>query len=115
MAPVTDDTITSVSLGRGEPDDEAMVAVPQLIIAFDCDRPLTAPIRHVLDGLDEVTFGRGDRSMRREGRALARRLPDPRMSSEHGRLVREWGGWVLDDPKAKNVCVVKHHVAARAH
>ncbi|HTJ41568.1 MAG TPA: sigma 54-interacting transcriptional regulator [Kofleriaceae bacterium] len=87
--------------------------MPQLIIALDCDRPMAAPSRHVLDGLDEVTFGRGDRRVRRDGTTLAVRLPDPRMSTEHGRLVRQGGGWVLDDPSSKNGCVVNGSLMRR--
>ncbi len=111
--PVSEDTITSVSLGRGATDDEVPIPVPQLIISLDCDHPLTPPSRHLLDGLDDVTFGRGERLIRRDGRSLALRLPDPRMSSDHGRLVRENGGWILDDPRSKNGCVVNGHMTRR--
>jgi len=106
MRRVASDTITSVSLGRGAADDAVPVSVPQLIVAFDCDRPLTAPARHLLDGLDLVTFARGPRAATRRGRSLALSLPDARMSSAHGRLVAEAGGWSLDDPSSKNGCVV---------
>src|SRR6185437_9068603 len=111
--PVSDDTITSVSLGRGHEHDAALASVPQLVIALDCDRPTAAPSRHLLDGLDEVTFGRGEPARRRDQRALAIRLPDPRMSSDHGRLVREPGGWVLEDPRSKNGCVVNGALTRR--
>jgi sigma-54 dependent transcriptional regulator, acetoin dehydrogenase operon transcriptional activator AcoR len=111
--PVSDDTITSVSLGRGPLDGEQWTPVPQLIVALDCDRPLTEPSRHLLDELDEVRFGRGDRQICRAGRSLSLHMPDPRMSSDHGRLVREGAGWVLDDPRSKNGCVVNGHLTRR--
>jgi len=109
---VTERTITSVSLAQGPTEDSPM-PVPQLIVALDCDHPLTPPSRHVLDGLDEVTFGRGDRAAIREGRRLAIRLPDPRMSSDHGRLVREGGAWTLDDPRSKNGSIVNGQLTRR--
>jgi DNA-binding NtrC family response regulator len=99
-------TITSLSAQRGEQPDEAVVMVPQLILALSCDQPMTAPSRHVLDDVDEVTFGRGDRACARAGRRLDLRIPDPRMSSDHGRLVRDAAGWTLDDPDSKNGSVM---------
>jgi DNA-binding NtrC family response regulator len=110
---VSDDTITSVSLGRTHSDDDALMPSPQLIIALDSDHPLAAPRRHLLEDLDVVTFGRGDALCRRDGRTLTLRLPDPRMSSDHGRLAREAGGWVLDDPRSKNGCVVNGVLSRR--
>jgi DNA-binding NtrC family response regulator len=110
---VSEDTITSVSLGRGQPDEDVPMPAPQLFVVLDCDHPSKVPSRHLLDGLDEVWFGRGDAQVLRAGRRLTLRTPDPRMSSEHGRLVREPGGWVLDDPKSKNGCVVNGHLTRR--
>jgi transcriptional regulator with PAS, ATPase and Fis domain len=110
---VSDDTITSVSLGRAHSDDDALMPAPQLIIALDSDHPMAAPRRHLLEDLDLVTFGRGEALCSREGRTLTLRLPDPRMSSDHGKLVREPGGWVLDDPKSKNGCVVNGVLSRR--
>ena len=86
---MSEDTITSVSLGRAHSDDDALMPVSQLIIALDSDHPMAAPRRHLLEGLDQVTFGRGDALCHRDGRTLTLRLPDPRMSSDHGRLVHD--------------------------
>ena len=101
-------TITSLSLGRGGGASPSAPAVPQLVIALYCDRPMTAPSRHLLDGLDQVDFGRGDAAVVRDAaaRRLVIRLPDPRMSTDHGRLVRERGAWTVDDPRSKNGVVV---------
>ncbi len=69
-----------------------------------------APSRHVLAGIDAVTFGRGKRDVRRERadglRTLAITLPDRMMSTAHCRLLRAHGTWMLDDPRSKNGCVV---------
>ncbi|MCE9576501.1 MAG: sigma 54-interacting transcriptional regulator [Deltaproteobacteria bacterium] len=93
-------------MGRGT-NAEAPMPVPQLVLSMRCDQPTAAPSRHRLDGLDEVRFGRGPALVERDVRArrLTIRLPDPRMSSDHGRLVREGDTWVLDDPASKNGCV----------
>jgi transcriptional regulator with AAA-type ATPase domain len=81
-----------------------------LYVAFQCRDPSAPPSRHVLDGVDVVSFGRGDRAtVRREidGRAgLAVAIPDPVMSSDHGKLVRSNGGWRFDDPSSKNGAVI---------
>jgi transcriptional regulator with PAS, ATPase and Fis domain len=82
------------------------VPVAQLILSLHCDRPSAPPSRHVLSGLDEVRFGRGDAQAVRTGRKLVLRVPDPRMSSEHGRLVRDGDVWRLDDPSSKNGCIL---------
>ncbi|MBL8627568.1 MAG: sigma 54-interacting transcriptional regulator [Myxococcales bacterium] len=101
-------TITSLSLGRGHGGATAAPAVPQLIVALACDQPHAPPSRHLLDGIDEVVFGRGERAARRDvaARRLVLRLPDARMSSDHGRLVRARGAWTLDDPRSKNGVVL---------
>jgi transcriptional regulator with PAS, ATPase and Fis domain len=111
--PVSNRTITNVSALGGE-QDVSTPPVPQLIIALDCDRPLAAPSRHVLDGLDEVRFGRGDASRVRAGNVLTVRFADPRISSDHGRLVRTPEGWTLEDPSSKNGCLVNGR-ATRQH
>jgi sigma-54 dependent transcriptional regulator, acetoin dehydrogenase operon transcriptional activator AcoR len=102
-------TITSVSLGRGADDDGAGEHA-QLILLAGCDEPRIGSSSHDLDEVDEVRFGRGERGARRElvsGRRILRlSVPDGRMSSDHGRLVRGPGGWVLDDPGSKNGAIV---------
>ena len=68
------------------------------------------PSRHALDGIDLVTFARGDRGVvrgTRDGlRQLTVRIPDPMMSSDHGRLVHAQGRGLLDDPGSKNGAIV---------
>ncbi len=111
-AGVSDETITSVGLTAGT--DAAPAPMPMLVVAVHCDRPMTAPSRHVLDGIDEVRFARGDARWQRDGRTLRLQIADPRMSSDHGRLVRTTAGWVLDDPGSKNGCIVNGH-RTRSH
>ncbi|HEX2688992.1 MAG TPA: sigma 54-interacting transcriptional regulator [Kofleriaceae bacterium] len=69
---------------------------------------MTAPSRHVLTGLDEVRFGRGPARIQRDPatRRLTINIPDPRMSADHGRLVRHGVTWVLDDATSKNGCML---------
>ncbi|HTM20051.1 MAG TPA: FHA domain-containing protein, partial [Kofleriaceae bacterium] len=103
-------TITSVSLGRGLRDKDQGRPRPQLVLVIGCDDPFLAPSRHLLDDVDLVRFGRGNRGAERgvvEGLAcLTLKVPDRRMSSDHGTLRRNQGRWVLDDPSSKNGAVV---------
>jgi transcriptional regulator with GAF, ATPase, and Fis domain len=111
-----DTTITSISLGRPE-DESAPSARPQLVLVAISDEPQASSSRHLLDDVDEVRFGRGERSVQRqliEGRrVLELRIPDRRMSSSHGRLVRSPSGWLLDDPESKNGAVVDGVITRR--
>jgi DNA-binding NtrC family response regulator len=112
-----DSTITSVALGR---PDEAVApdARPQLVLVANSDEPQAPSSRHLLDDVDEVRFGRGERAVARfsaEGRrVLELRMPDRRMSGNHGRLVRGPAEWVLDDPESKNGAVVDGVVTRRS-
>jgi DNA-binding NtrC family response regulator len=105
-----DSTITSVVLGRRPDEGVAPEARPQLVLVANSDEPHAPSSRHLLDEVDEVRFGRGERAVARFGadgrRVLELRMPDRRMSGSHGRLVRGPSGWVLDDPESKNGAVV---------
>jgi transcriptional regulator with PAS, ATPase and Fis domain len=82
------------------------VLEPQLIVSLHCDRPSLPPSRHLLAGLDEVQFGRGPSGFERTGKVLRLRIDDPRMSTDHGRLLRRGDAWHIDDPSSKNGCVL---------
>jgi sigma-54 dependent transcriptional regulator, acetoin dehydrogenase operon transcriptional activator AcoR len=109
---------TSVAVGRGPDEDVVPDARPQLVLVANSDDPRAASSRHLLGDIDEVRFGRGDRSVQRliagERRVLELRMPDRRMSGSHGRLVRGPSGWMLDDPESKNGAVVDGTVTRRS-
>jgi transcriptional regulator with AAA-type ATPase domain len=111
-------TITSVSLGRGLRDKDQGRSRPQLVLVVGCDDPTLTPARHLIDDVDLVRFGRGARGAERgvvEGLAcLTLKVPDRRMSSDHGTLRRTEGRWVLDDPSSKNGAVVNGALTRRA-
>jgi DNA-binding NtrC family response regulator len=90
------------------PSEATSLPVAQLILSMHCDRPMTAPSRHVLAGLDELRFGRGPARVHRDSttRRLTLNIPDPRMSAHHGRLVRQGTAWAIDDATSKNGCVL---------
>jgi transcriptional regulator of acetoin/glycerol metabolism len=83
---------------------------PILHVAFQAGQPFEPPSRHLLDDVDVVCFGRGARSATRDVQAglrrLVLRLPDPVMSSDHGRLLSAHGQWLLEDERSKNGAVV---------
>jgi transcriptional regulator of acetoin/glycerol metabolism len=101
-----DSTITSVAVGLGPERGAAPAGRPQLVLVAISDEPGAPSSRHLLDDIDEVRFGRGERSATRSDRALELRIPDRRMSSNHGKLVRRPAGWSLVDPESKNGAVV---------
>ncbi|HUJ59545.1 MAG TPA: sigma 54-interacting transcriptional regulator [Kofleriaceae bacterium] len=79
-------------------------AVPCLYVGMAGDAPRTAAMRVSLAGIDRVEIGRRERreATRPGGGALALGLPDARMSSAHARLVRQPGGWTVEDVGSKN-------------
>ena len=103
-------TITSVAGAGGDDGALARGARPQLVMLATAEEPHAPSARHLLDAIDEVRFGRGERSVRRiADRGLAvleLRLPDRRMSRTNGRLVRRIGGWHFIDPESKNAVVI---------
>jgi transcriptional regulator with PAS, ATPase and Fis domain len=92
---------------RGAGSSDATPQSPHVVVAFAGDRPLDPPTRHSLAGIDVVLIGRGaERSCERvteEGeRRLVLRVPDPRMSSTHVRIVRMPGMFLARDAKSRN-------------
>ncbi len=83
---------------------------PVLHVLLHASMPAAATSRHRLDGVERVDFGRGSRAAVRTTEDGERRLrlqvPDPMMSSDHGRLSRVNGQWILEDPRSKNGAVV---------
>jgi len=116
-APEMESTISSVPL-RPEREAQADGARPYMVVVMLADDPAMPSSRHLLDDVDEVSFGRGPRRATRAvdgGRStLEIRIPDPRMSADHGRLFRGPLGWVLEDLRSKNGAVVDGAVTRRA-
>ena len=83
---------------------------PVLRVLLHAWRPQQPTSRHRLDEVDVVEFGRGPPAVTRDcdggGSVLRIRVPDPMMSSEHGRLRRHDDHWLLDDPRSKNGATV---------
>jgi DNA-binding NtrC family response regulator len=86
------------------------VGGPVLRVLLHAWRPQLPTSRHHLTGVSRIEFGRGAMSATRvveDGRAILRlRLPDPMISTDHGRLELRDDGWLLDDPSSKNGAVV---------
>jgi sigma-54 dependent transcriptional regulator, acetoin dehydrogenase operon transcriptional activator AcoR len=88
---------------------------PHLVVAFECDRPLEPPTRHSLVEIDTVVVGRGttrsaERMRQGNERCLVLRLPDPRMSSVHLRVVSVGGCRLLRDAGSRNGTVLNGKV-----
>ncbi len=92
------DQTLSIMQSRGDTPG----AAPYLFVLLEADRPLEGGSRHLLEGIREVTLGRGTaRTVERSGDRLVLRFPDRRMSSMHARI--ELGPMaMLFDPGSKN-------------
>jgi transcriptional regulator with GAF, ATPase, and Fis domain len=78
-----------------------------LVLLLEYQRPTSGSARFSLEGIDEVTIGRGETrsveaSSRRGTRCLHVCVPDPWMSREHARLVRIGEGFRVLDLGSKN-------------
>lgn len=80
---------------------------PALFVGLAADAPRTPPARISLARSDRVDIGRGE--LRRFERrsvggadVIALALADARMSSQHARLTRLGGAWVIEDLGSKN-------------
>jgi len=76
-----------------------------LLLALECDRPLSGPARFSLAELDVVRLGRAEldrRTTSEVDRQLTLGVPDGRMSGEHAKLVCVAGQWLIEDLGSKN-------------
>jgi DNA-binding NtrC family response regulator len=79
---------------------------PALYVVLEGERPLSGGLRASLTNIREVVFARAERGAERtwsveEGVATLR-VPDPRMSGRHARLVKENTGWFVEDQGSTN-------------
>jgi len=97
-------TQTQTASDEGSTDFTSIDA-QYLVLAFDCARPLSAPVRLRLD-VTQVTIGRGTQRAwtRSKAGVLKIELADSWISSSHARLVRgeAAGAWLLEDTGSKN-------------
>jgi Sigma-54 interaction domain/FHA domain len=109
-------TITS-SPRRAELPPREDESCPYLVFLTLADHPAMPSSRHLLDDVDEVWFGRGERhaarAVRGGRRVLVLRFPDPRMSADHGKLFRGPLGWVFEDLWSKNGSLVDGELTRR--
>ncbi|HWO18924.1 MAG TPA: sigma 54-interacting transcriptional regulator [Kofleriaceae bacterium] len=114
--PESDSTITSISIHRGKAQ-LGQDLHDQLVLLATSDDPRMPSSRHVLDDVDVVRFGRGPREIQRHvdggQRVLTLRIPDRRVSSNHGSMRRAQGSWLLDDPSSRNGIVVNGTLTRR--
>ncbi len=77
---------------------------PSIYVVLEGERPLSGGLRVPLHNVNDLRLGRGlTRSFRLEdAKTGVLEVPDPRMSSKHARLVREDGGWLLEDVGSTN-------------
>jgi transcriptional regulator with GAF, ATPase, and Fis domain len=77
---------------------------PVLYVVLEGERALAGGLRALLAGVKEVRIGRGEaRTWNVDAAGVATlEVPDPRMSGKHARLVKEDGGWLLEDLGSTN-------------
>jgi transcriptional regulator of acetoin/glycerol metabolism len=84
----------------------AGTVLPCLHVALECDRPLAGSARYALDGVEQVTIGRGEarEATRRKHPVgtLDLRIPGRSMSSTHARLIRVGYSWAVEDLGSRN-------------
>ncbi|MBA2538653.1 MAG: sigma 54-interacting transcriptional regulator [Deltaproteobacteria bacterium] len=80
----------------------AVAGVPCLVRAFRCDAPLDPPARIYFGAATSIVIGRGDLIATITGTGLEIRVPDNGMSTNHARITRRDGGWIVEDAGSKN-------------
>ena len=97
--------VTADDLGTQEAGRDHAASVT---LAFQAERPLDAPVRFSLAGVDGVWFARGGDTAR-AGRVekdaetqLRVEVPDRFLSSAHASVQRVFGRWLLEDKGSRN-------------
>ncbi|MFO0738086.1 MAG: sigma 54-interacting transcriptional regulator [Labilithrix sp.] len=85
-------------------DEGGSTEEPALYVVLEGERALSGGMRIPLNGIDELRLGRGvTRTFALgDGKKASLEIPDPRMSGKHARLVREEGGWLIEDTNSTN-------------
>jgi transcriptional regulator of acetoin/glycerol metabolism len=101
-----------VFVGETEDDSESRRIHPPgtlttcLVVALECDRLHAGSARYGLEGVEQITIGRGDARVatRRDRPAptLDVRIPGRGMSAAHARLVRLGYSWAIEDLGSRN-------------
>jgi transcriptional regulator with AAA-type ATPase domain len=112
----SDDTLKETGGGRRA---RRHLALPHLFLVLECARPWAGAARHDLSQIDEIRIGRGaKRSVSRpivgNARILDLRVPDPRMSKEHARIVRVGSAFRFEDLGSTNGSRVRRAIVSSA-
>ena len=97
--------VTADNLGTQQPGRDQLACVT---LAFQAERPLEAPVRFSLLGVDAVWFARGRGEPRAERvekgteTQLRVEVPDRFLSSSHASVQRVFGRWLLEDAGSRN-------------
>jgi transcriptional regulator of acetoin/glycerol metabolism len=84
-------------------DDEGATPRAALVLALECQRPLTPGVRIDLDRIRVLSIGRGStRELCASGDTATLSLPDSRLSARHARIVRTDAGFALEDLGSRN-------------
>lgn len=76
-----------------------------LFVVLEGERPTAGSLRCALRDVDEIVIGRAERRTVDRGaqaRRLALGIPDRKLSTRHGRLVRGPAGWTFEDLGSTN-------------
>jgi DNA-binding NtrC family response regulator len=99
---------STITTEQGKVDSERMVLhapVMHLYVVLDGERPHDGASRYTLDGVVEVTIGRGEcpaGARGEDGSTLAVHVLDGKVSREHARLFLRDGTWIAQDLGSKN-------------
>jgi DNA-binding NtrC family response regulator len=110
---MTLESTLEATLERSDGTGGDLPRAAHLFLVLEAQRPGSSGVRFALDRVgrdphvDLVTIGRGPTRGHTfesgpEGRILRVRVPDPRMSARHARIVREGSAFVLEDEGSTN-------------
>src|SRR5690606_31473903 len=106
-----DATLVKTAEIRGSGDGTTTTAAPHLFLVLESRRLTALSARYSLERIAEVTIGRGRaRTVEIAGhghdKKLVIRVPDPWMSSTHGRISRNGATYTFTDARSTNGSIV---------